>query len=61
MLESIRQDTQRKRLYPGECLVAGRSIDHGSREPEDLGDPAAIFLAIDLDAQFGRFHVFAIS
>jgi hypothetical protein len=51
MLQLVGQHPQRQRLRCGKSLLAGRSVDQDSRKVNDLGDPAAVFFALQLDGQ----------
>ncbi len=51
MLQLVGQDAQCQRLRCGKSLLAGRSVDQDSRKVNDLGDPAAVFFALQLDGQ----------
>ena len=58
MLQLVGQHAQCQRLRCGKSLLAGRSIDQDSRKVNDLGDPAAVFFALQLD---GQSHLFEAS
>lgn len=49
MLESIGHNTQGKGLDLRGCLLRSLPVDHHPRKLDDLGDPATVFLLLDLD------------
>ena len=51
VLDPVGQDPQSKGLGPAKSILAGSPIDHASRDLRDLGDPAPVFLAVELDSQ----------
>jgi hypothetical protein len=54
VIEPVGDHAQCERLYLGASVVGSRAVGEHARKLDDLGDPASIGLAFDLDRELHR-------
>jgi hypothetical protein len=57
VLQTVGQHAQRERLGPGQRVCLGFSVSQAAGQIHDLGNPAAIRLALDFDFQIHSWNL----